>query len=907
MSKPRRLLLIGWDAADWQVIEPLLEAGALPNLQRLIEGGVMGNLATLYPIISPMLWNSIATGKTADRHGIHGFTEVGEDGMARPVTSTSRRTKALWNILQQALGWRSHVVGWWASHPAEPLDGIVVSDRLSRARELPDGTWTVPPHTVHPAARAAEFAELRMRPEEVTEELILPFIPRAAEIDQTTDQRLGTFARIFADACSIQSAITAAMEAEPWDFAAVYFDAIDHFSHGFMPYHPPRAEHIAERDFELYRGVIEGAYRFHDLMLARLLELAGPETLVVLCSDHGFKSGPTRPVGNPNDPAGPILWHREYGVLVLHGPGIKRDERISGATLLDIVPTVLTALGLPVGADMDGKVLVDAFVERPARIEKIPSWDAVEGRDGRHPPGFRWTSTREDAEELMKQFAALGYINDPTQDRARMGESVRLENAFNLSQVLLSKAEFEQAVQVLEPIVRTRPWETRFVHQLANAYLRAGRFRVADELLGAAYPVAPGEPDPPMVAWMLRARAKLGLRETGTAGGYLRETMRRIVRHAPAWVEVGHLWLELPELSAAEACFRRALELDPDSAQAWLGLSGVQLRRRENLAAIDSALEAVRLLHHLPMAHFNLGLALAREGKVEEAIVAFRRVVEMQPRALNAHRCLAVLYRMRPDERFLADVHRHELQRQSALRSDDRKAEAQRREAPWAAFEIPPYSARLAQEETARPTPKEAPAELSGRIFTLVSGLPRSGTSLMMQMLAAGGLPPQTDGERRADEDNPEGYLEWEAIREIRQRPELLDDPALERRAIKVVSPLLPSLPARHRYRILFMLRPCEEIAQSQARMIARRGTEGASADPAALAASLRAHREQTLEFLRRHAAAFDVLEVDYPALVADPAPWVGKIGAFLGEDLLPRPAEMVGAVRPELRRHTNA
>ena len=900
----RRILLIGWDAADWQVLTPLLEAGAMPNLQRLIEGGVMGNLATLYPIISPMLWNSIATGKTADKHGIHGFTEVGADGLARPATSTSRQTKAIWNILQQALGWRSHVVGWWASHPAEPLDGIVISDRFSRTRQLADGSWRVPPHTVHPPERTPDFAELRMLPQEVTEELILPFIPRAAEIDQKTDPRLGTFARIFSDACTVQSTITAAMESAPWEFAAVYFDAIDHFSHGFMPFHPPRMEHVSEAEFEMYRGVVEGAYRFHDLMLGRLLELAGPDALVVLCSDHGFKSGPTRPVGNPNDPAGPILWHREYGVLVLHGPGIKRDERISGATLLDIVPTLLTLCGLPVGADMDGKPLLEALSEPPAKVEVIPSWDEVPGRDGRHPPGHLWTSTREDAEELMKQFAALGYINDPNQDRERLAESVRLENAFNLSQVLLSNGRFEEAVQLLEPVAQARPWETRFLHQLTNAALRAGRFRLADELLAAAYPVAPRSPIRPWSrgccgpgpSWACRRRprpAVICAKPCAASCG-----MRR---PGSKWATCGSSWPMGARLKPASGARSSSTPIPPWPG--W-GFRECSSGRRENAAVIDSALEAVRLLHHLPHAHLNLGIALAREGHVEEAIVAFRRVVAMQPRALNAHRWLAALYGAKQGDSFLAGAHRHEAQRHSALRAEDSRTLARRREAKWTPFEIPPYSERLAREQAARPTAPPAPVERSGRVFTLVSGLPRSGTSLMMQMLAAGGLPAQTDGERVADEDNPEGYLEWEAVRDIQRRPELLDDPALDRRAIKVISALLPSLPSRHRYRVIFMRRPTEEIARSQARMIARRGTAGALADAAQLAATLETHREQTLAFLQRQAEAFEVLEIDYPSLVADPAPWVARLAEFLGPELLPQAAAMAQAVRPELQRN---
>jgi hypothetical protein len=91
----KRILLVGWDAADWKVITPLLDAGQLPCLERVINQGVMGNLTTLAPILSPMLWTSIATGKRADKHGILGFIEPDpRSGKFRPIASTSRRVRS---------------------------------------------------------------------------------------------------------------------------------------------------------------------------------------------------------------------------------------------------------------------------------------------------------------------------------------------------------------------------------------------------------------------------------------------------------------------------------------------------------------------------------------------------------------------------------------------------------------------------------------------------------------------------------------------------------------------------------------------------------------------------------------------------------------------------------------------
>ena len=95
----RKVLLVGWDAADWKIITPLMDQGRMPNVQRLVERGVMGQIATLKPVLSPMLWTSIATGKRPFKHGIHGFSEPTPDGLGiRPVTNLSRTVRAVWNI-----------------------------------------------------------------------------------------------------------------------------------------------------------------------------------------------------------------------------------------------------------------------------------------------------------------------------------------------------------------------------------------------------------------------------------------------------------------------------------------------------------------------------------------------------------------------------------------------------------------------------------------------------------------------------------------------------------------------------------------------------------------------------------------------------------------------------------------
>src|SRR5579884_1698179 len=224
-----KVLLVGWDAADWKVIRPLITAGRMPNVSRLIAGGASGDIATLHPPLSPMLWTSIATGKRPFRHGIHGFSEPEPDGSGvRPVTNLSRTCKAIWNILSQNQR-RSVVVGWWPSHPAEPIDGVMVSDRYHRCGVPQGHPWPLPPNTLHPPTLTATLAGLRVHPDCLTAPMVTPFVPRAKEIDQDWDKRLSFVLRTLAECLSIQAAALWLVEQERWDFFGVYFESLDHF------------------------------------------------------------------------------------------------------------------------------------------------------------------------------------------------------------------------------------------------------------------------------------------------------------------------------------------------------------------------------------------------------------------------------------------------------------------------------------------------------------------------------------------------------------------------------------------------------------------------------------------------------------------------------------------------------
>ncbi len=173
----------------------------------------------------------------------------------------------------------------------------------------------------------------------------------------------------------------------------------------------------------------------------------------------------------------------------------------------------------------------------------------------------------------------------------------------------------------------------------------------------------------------------------------------------------------------------------------------------------------------------------------------------------------------------------------------------------------------------------------SGEPITVVSGLPRSGTSMMMKMLEAGGMPILADGERRADVDNPKGYYEYERIKDLEKETDKSYLAEGRGKAVKVISFLIKDLPDDNAYKVIFMRRDLDEVLTSQDKMIDRLGTDDAGVEREAMKEAYRNDIVRT-RLLCRKKTNFELIEVQYAATVSDPAKTAHEVNAFLGHRL---------------------
>ncbi len=384
-TRAPRILLVGLDGADLREVERLSGAGRLPNLSRLMESGVSAPLRTVANL-SPVVWTSIATGVRPEKHGIRAFLGAGR----LPVTSKMRMRPAFWNILSH-YGRRVGVLGWWATFPAETVDGYMVTPyvKFGKVKEL----WRRPdPRRTWPPELYDRVAPLMMRDDEVGPEALADVF---VDANKTRNTRW-----VLARDRSYVDVAASLMDSDSLEILAVYLQGIDVSSHDFSNYvygknmNRARKPRVPDEDFRAARGRVDAMYERVDHLVGELLENVAPDTDVVVVSDHGWEYDGTGHLNlNP-------------GIFIAAGPSFREAGRVEAISVLDVLPTMLTVLGLPLSRDFDGRAASDLLarsVSPKSEVVEAYPFEAVavpNETDGQSP---------QDA-EMIERLRGLGYI-----------------------------------------------------------------------------------------------------------------------------------------------------------------------------------------------------------------------------------------------------------------------------------------------------------------------------------------------------------------------------------------------------------------------------------------------------------------------------------------------------------------
>ena len=655
------VLLIGLDAADWESIDPLLAQGRLPNLKALLDRGIRGPLRSYNPMVSPLLWTTVVTGKGPDAHGVADFSVVqAKTGARVPISSRYRKVKAIWNILSD-LDRSSAVVGWWASYPADRIKGLMVTDRVAALSMLPNREdlasspgYSYPPETLgellpgfsRPAGISLE--ELRnfapVTPEEYRAGLEWiahpPAAPEGGKGKPPVQDPVGLLLKILTATRNYQVAGLEILGRGPFDLTAIYFEGIDLVAHRFQHYRPPRMQMVGSEEYAEFQHVVTAFYVYQDRLLGELVRQAGAGTTVMVISDHGFKTGDRRPEGIlPYTVDQPVEWHREDGIFVLSGPAAARGSLSQRADLFDIAPTLLALLGAPVPADMPGRVIPGAL--DPDFLRKYPagSIPTYEGMGEARQMEEEGDSEAVSA-EMMAQLRALGYVgaDSPSPGKKSAAAVVSPEGAAeettvsyhrNLATYYLSRHEYEKAIQELHQ-ANLREKLPKSYAMLAEALDALGRKREALNALQEGWKSVPDAMAEDSILWYVQLAVDLNDIPGGKA--FLEEHRDRL-RENPAVKDATEGVLAQAEGKTTEAVrlYQAALAIDPTLVAAARPLAALYSREGK-LDTMRPILEAgLEKSERIDEYHNLLGVLDSGGGNKQAALAHFRRAAELNP------------------------------------------------------------------------------------------------------------------------------------------------------------------------------------------------------------------------------------------------------------------------------------
>ncbi len=411
-----KIIILGFDGAGWPTIDPLIRKGKLPYLKKLKENCAWGDFKTIKPTKSNVVWTSIATGKTMLKHGIMDFSYLKKNGIQVPFTKSQRKEPALWQILT-SYNKSNVVINWWVSHPPDKVKGVMLSDhfrRIAQNRVNKNDLIT----TVHPQSffeKLEPFAKENRGYYKVLNRTGMPDFFGKYENEHPGKRAgkvpvLGIYKRLIKHDAVVESVSRYLHDNVNSDFFATYFrfpDITQHFITHFMDEKFKTKFKAAFKNGEMTPGLLNEAtemvsdllfpiYRYMESIIKEYVESEeGKNTYFMIMSDHGFSfyDGGYNHYNLPEEMKAPD------GIFMMHGPKV-RTGKLSDVDVYDVAPTILNMFDLPVGKNMDGRVLKSALkINNSVRFKEYKMKKYGKGK-----------INKEFQKEEMEELKSIGYI-----------------------------------------------------------------------------------------------------------------------------------------------------------------------------------------------------------------------------------------------------------------------------------------------------------------------------------------------------------------------------------------------------------------------------------------------------------------------------------------------------------------
>jgi hypothetical protein len=431
-----RVIVLGLDGVTWDKIDPLIVKGQLPHFAKVKAEGATARLRTVVPTSSPSIWTTIVTGVLPAEHRIQDFVvrraaflpsfDLNVDNRALrralallklhnvvPVSSNLRFAKAIWNIATE-MKIPSLTIGWWASYPAEPVNGWIVSEAVIKDWEK----WFLKSKeeglrrsrgATYPEELAKEIAPLQRPVSSLTREELCRFLAvddaAWAEFQSYNaidrEKPMSIFPSSYLrDEFLVDATFKLDDEHRP-EIVLCYTRLTDDVGHFFWEYSEAQDAKELGLDPALvarYKDVVDKSYVWADGVVGRFLARLQPNDTLIVVSDHGWERVAKGQYHHSNGPDGIVAF---YGRYVKPGP-IADKAGAEKPHILDILPSILYLAGIPKGKEMPGRALREAFtLTREERV--IPTWDTIRF-------GTLEAIQSLDSEARMNLLREVGYV-----------------------------------------------------------------------------------------------------------------------------------------------------------------------------------------------------------------------------------------------------------------------------------------------------------------------------------------------------------------------------------------------------------------------------------------------------------------------------------------------------------------